>query len=88
MERDLFSNTKRRKVDDNLTKLEREALNNWRKNNLFNKDSDLIIRQQDKGNRFVLVDKETDIKKADDQINRSFFEKLNHDPTMDHIRGS
>ena len=85
IETDLFSYTKRRRVDDNLTEEERSALNSWRKNHLFNLDSDLIIRQQDKGNRFIIVDKETDIRKANEQIERSSFQVLDHDPTRDHI---
>ena len=85
IETDLFSYTKRKRVDDNLTQGERLALNDWRKDHLFNLDSDLIIRQQDKGNRFIIVDKETDIQKADEQIQRSSFEVVNHDPTLDHV---
>ena len=81
----MFSQTKRKRVDDNLTKEERSALNNWRKDHLFNPDSDLIIRQQDKGNRFIIVDKETDIQKAEEQIQRSSFQEVNVDPTNDHI---
>ena len=52
---------------------------------MFNKTGDLVMRSQDKGNRFVVVNKETDIQKANDQINRSSFKKLDHDPTKDHI---
>ena len=85
IESDLFSQTKRKRVDDNLTREERSALNNWRKDHLFNTDSDLIIRQQDKGNRFIIVDKETDIQKAEEQIQRSSFQEVNVDPTNDHI---
>ena len=43
------------------------------------------MRLQDKGNRFIIVDKETDKEKALEQINRSSFIKLNHDPTKEHI---
>ena len=43
------------------------------------------MRQQDKGNQFVIVDKETDKMKANEQIERSSFVKLNEDPTNRHI---
>ena len=64
---------------------ERSALTSWRKNHLFNAESDLIIRQQDKGNRFIIADKDTDIQKANEQIQRSSFQVVNHDPTLDHV---
>ena len=44
------------------------------------------MRQQDKGNRFVIVDKEPDKIKAKGQIDRSSFIKLNQDPTNNHIK--
>ena len=40
---------------------------------MYNNESDLILRLQDKGNRFVIVDKETDQRKAREQIARSFL---------------
>ena len=52
---------------------------------MFNPDSDLVIRQQDKGNRFVVVDKETDIRKSNEQIQRSSFKQIEDDPTQHHI---
>ena len=68
VERDLFKNTKRRFVKDNLSVNERKCLNQWRKENLFSPDSTIIMHQQDKGNRFVIVEKEIDVKKANEQI--------------------
>ena len=44
------------------------------------------MRTQDKGNRFVIVDKVTDKIKAQEQIDRSSFITLNHDPTESHIQ--
>ena len=85
VERDLFSHTKRKRIDDNLTEPERHALKKWREEHLYNQDSDLIIRQQDKGNRFIIVDKETDISKAEEQIQRSSFRTIDYDPTLDHV---
>ena len=43
------------------------------------------MRLQDKGNRFIIVDKQTDHEKADEQIERSFFLKIDYDPTALHI---
>ena len=86
IESDLFIDTSRKKVFNNLQKGERDALKDWRKNHLFNQDSDLILRLQDKGNRFVIVDKETDQTKAKEQIARSSFTELDHDPTESHIQ--
>ena len=34
---------------DSLTRAERRALTNWRRDNLVNKESDTIMRLQDKG---------------------------------------
>ena len=43
------------------------------------------MRLQDKGNRFITVDKQTDCEKDNDQIERSFFLKIDYDPTALHI---
>ena len=86
LERDLFDvNNSNNFVVDNLTKNQRHALNQWRKDNLFNSDSQLITRLQDKGNRIVIVDKETDTNKVNEQIDRSSFKRINFDPTNKHI---
>ena len=61
------------------------SLNEWRKDVLFNNASSLIMILQDKGNRFVIVDKDTDKRKAYDQIERSSFRLLDYDPTEEHI---
>ena len=71
---------------DSLTRAERRALTNWRRDNLVNKESDTIMRLQHKGNRFAIVDKSTDRLKAQQQIGRSSLIKLNHDPTDTHIK--
>ena len=55
------------------------------KKQLFNSFGDLVFRSQDKENRFVIVDKETDKLKAEEQIKHSSFVKFNYDPTFDHI---
>ena len=43
------------------------------------------MRLQNKGNRFIIVDKQTDCEKANEQIERSFFLKTDYDPTALHI---
>ena len=48
------------------------------KNALFNKDSDKVMRLQDKGNRFIIVDKQTYCEKANEQIERSSFLKIDY----------
>ena len=52
---------------------------------LFDKDSDKVMRLQDKGNRFIIVDKQTDCEKANEQIERNAFLKIDYDPTTLHI---
>ena len=85
VERELFSNTNRQNVPDNLTRGERESLKQWRRDELFNESSNLVMRLQDKGNRFVIVDKYTDVIKANEQIAKSSFARLEIDPTQNHI---
>lgn len=67
-------------MKDNLTKDERRPLTTWRRDMLFNPDSKLLLRSQDKVNRFVVANKQTDVIKANHQIQRSSFDKLNYDP--------
>lgn len=86
VERALFEDTSQRRVMDNLTKGERAALKSWRKEHLFNPESNIVMRLQDKGNRFVIVDKDTDKNKAKEQIGRSSFMEIDHDPTPQHIQ--
>ena len=43
------------------------------------------MRLQDTGNRFVIVDKLTDLEKAQEQIARSAFRKIDADLTNKHI---
>ena len=43
------------------------------------------MQLQDKGNRFIIVDKQTDCKKTNEQIERSSFLKIDYDPTTLHI---
>ena len=52
---------------------------------LLNPCGDLFLRSHNKGNRFAVIDKETDKLKAKDQIKVSSFVKLSIDSTFDHI---
>ena len=85
VERDLFCNTKPNYIKDNLSKEERCTLKNWTQDILFNKESELLTRLQDKGNRFAIVDEETDKITTQQQIAMSSFEEFNDDPTKEHI---
>ena len=76
----LFADTSHKSTEDNLTSGERESLKCWRKEQLFNKYGDLVMRTQDKGNRFVIVSIPSDIQKGNEQIDRSSFIKLDNDP--------
>ena len=77
VEKDLFQNTKVDKAKDNLTHTERRALTNWRRDNLFNKKSDTIMRVQGKGNKFFTVEKTNDRLKARQRLGCRSFIKLN-----------
>ena len=85
VEKELLINIKRNYVKDNFTKDEGRSLTTWRIDILFNPDSSLLLRSQDKGNRFVVVDKQTDIVKANQEIGGSSFVKLNYDTTKEFI---
>ena len=85
IEKDLFQETQSRKIRSNLSIGERKALNEWQ-SNMDNPEKQTILRIQDKGNRFVLVDKDTDRKKATEQIQRSNFVEIQQDPTLSHIQ--
>ena len=43
------------------------------------------MQLQDKGNRFIIVDKQTDCEKANEQIERSSFLRIDYDPITLHI---
>ena len=81
VENDLLQDTSRKRIPSNLSEDEKKPLKDWRENVLFNKESDKVMRLEDKGNRFIIVDKQTDHEKADEQIERSSFLKIDHDPT-------
>ena len=81
VENDLFQDNSRKRNSSNLSQDEKKVLKDWRKNVLFKKDSGKVMHLQDKENRFIIVDKQTDCEKANEQIERSSFLKIDCDPT-------
>ena len=69
----------KKNVNNDLPNYERSSFNEWRNNNLFNKNSNLDMQLHDKGNIFVVLNKKTDQNEAKEQINRSSLKTLNHD---------
>ena len=73
--KDLFNPENVKNVRYKLSKDEKAVLKDiryWDKN---------VVRVQDRRSRFVVLDNEEYIKKAEDQINRSSFHRLEYDPT-------
>ena len=81
LKRTFFRTSVEKKSNRIYRKMKKKALKDWRRNVLFNKDSDKVMRLQDKGNRFIIVDKQTDREKANEQIERSSFLKIGYDTT-------
>ena len=77
VERDLLNTDNLHNVHDNLNAAERIALKeikNW---------EDKVVRVQDKGSRFVIMDKEDYVTKVNEQIARSSFIELNNDTSTE-----
>ena len=75
IEKDLFNPENLKKLSHNLSKDKETALRdirNWDKN---------VVRVQDKGPRFVVLNNEDYVKKVENQINRSSFQRLEYGPT-------
>ena len=73
--KDLFKHTSRKRIPSNLSEDEKKTLKDWRKNLLFNEDSDKVMRLRVNRNRFIIVDKQTDHEKANEQIKSGPFLK-------------
>ena len=73
--------TLKKEVRSNLSEKETEMLKFCRSEVLFNPESTEVLRLQDKGNKIVVVDKPTDIQKAESQIEKSSIVKVDDDPT-------
>ncbi|XP_015775349.1 PREDICTED: uncharacterized protein LOC107353542 [Acropora digitifera] len=77
--KDILEPRNLRKARDNLTKEERLALRNL-------KHSDNIIRIQDKGSRFVTLNRQEYQSKMLGQLNNSLhYDIVDSDPTLDHF---
>ena len=77
--KDILEPQNLRTVKDNLTKDERLALRNL-------KSSDKVIRIQDKGSRFVILNQEEYQDKMLGQLNNNLhYNKVNSDPTPEHF---
>ena len=48
VDKDLFQDTSRKIISSNLSKNEKKALKDWRKNVLFNNDYDKVMSSEDK----------------------------------------
>ena len=82
----IFKSVRKTPCKDNLNIDERTAIADWRKTVLFNPDSEVVLRMQDKGSRFLVVDKTEDIEKAHTQISRSSFSEVSDDLTDKHVK--
>ena len=51
-----------------------------------NTHNEFLLRIQDKGNRFIFVDKKTHKENANEQIRKSNFKKIHFDPTSLYIQ--
>ena len=51
-----------------------------------NTDNEFILRIPDKGNWLIFVDKKTDQEKANEQIRKGNFKRVNFDPTSSRIQ--
>ena len=74
-EKGLFNPNNIKKARNNFNKEEKLALKEMKSWN------DKVIRVQDKGSRFVVLDTNSYIEKVEHQINRSSFDKLDADPS-------
>ena len=79
VKKDVFEPHNLRPVKDNLTKEEKLALRNL-------KSSDNVVRIQDKGSRFVILNQEEYRDKMLRHLNNSLhYNKVNSDPTPEHF---
>ena len=77
VEKELFDPENIKNVRQNLTKDERNVLaeiKKWKNN---------TVRVQDKGSQFVVLNNDDYVRKVEDQINRSSFLALDHNPSQE-----
>ena len=84
VEKDLFRQTVYKNIDDNLKPDERKALREFRSKSIDERD--IIIRVQDKGNNFVILNKTLDWTKVKEQMERGSFKIIDEDPSSDTIK--
>ena len=71
--------SKKKPTRDNLTKSEREALNNLKNR------TDIVIKPADKGGALIIMNSKDYLKEGSRQLNdTNYYQKLNMDPTEDH----
>ena len=81
VENGLFKYPTPKLVQDNLMKEERVILKEFRSTPV--EERDFIIRMQDKGNNFVLLDKDLDERKVKEQMDRDSFNIFDRDPSVE-----
>ena len=77
VEKDLFDIANVRKVQDNLTFEERQAMKEFR--STPTDERDLVIRLQDKSHSFVFLDNALDSDKVKEQMDKGSFKVLEYD---------
>ena len=77
VEKDLFNVDNVKKVRDNLSLNERTALKKFRNTPVTERD--LIMRIQDKGHNFVILDNKLDAEKVKEQMSKGSFRALEED---------
>ena len=78
IQKEIFNSNNLKKTRNNDNKEEKLALKeiiSW---------DEKVIHVQDKGSRFVVLETNIYIEKVEHQINRSSFEKLDADPTVNN----
>ena len=80
VKRELFNPDNLKVAKDNLTQAERSALKELKA------DNDRVIRMQDKGSRFVILEKKDYITKIEEHLNNPLhYERSEQDPTDLHL---
>ena len=75
IEKEIFNPKNIRKTRNNLNKDEKAALKE------IKSQEDKVVRVQDKGSRFVVLNTSDYVEKVEHQINRSSFSRLDEDPS-------
>ena len=84
VENDLFRQTAYKNLKDNIKPEEGKALKDFRSKSI--EERDIILRMQDKGNSFVILDKTLDESKVKEQMERGSFKIIDKDPSLDTFK--